>query len=154
MTEAEIGVLGSDKKDKEYLNKFPGSIKNLYYFRARYQYDFESECVEENQTMIFLINHPPRCYGRRRTDMSKRTTSLKRSSRSCVRLTFCTARAARSRTRPADWRERSDVLSLAQGNGGMKTDQLKRLKELEKENKRLSCRLRQNPIRLVSRVTF
>ena len=47
------------------------------------------------------------------------------------------ARPERNRCDPLDRRERSDVLPLAPGDGGLKSDQVKRLKDLETENGRL-----------------
>ena len=38
---------------------------------------------------------------------------------------------------PVDWRDGRNLLPLAPGDGGLKVDQLKRLKELEAENARL-----------------
>ena len=60
------------------------------------------------------------------------------ASRSCGRLTFwCRrARTIADAIRPIGV-TRGHLLSLAQEYGGLKTDQVKRLKDLEKENKRL-----------------
>jgi len=46
-------------------------------------------------------------------------------------------RERRSRRCVGSWGSRQDVLSLAQEYGGLKLDQAKRFKEMEKENARL-----------------
>ena len=61
-----------------------------------------------------------------------------RSSGSCVRPTGCSARARRSRWSRSSWRCRSRrCIAGGCSTAGLKADDAKRLKELERENARL-----------------
>lgn len=81
-----------------------------------------------NGLVIFLL-----LFGTRRFVVFDSQPGCEAAAGGCV----CLARSHYGRCHSPDWRERGDVLSLAQEFGGLKADQVKRLKELELENSRL-----------------
>ena len=70
--------------------------------------------------------------------MKRRRHTLSRSSASSVRPTGCWPRATRSPRSPSSWRSpRRPTTAGGPSYGGLKADDVRRLKELEGENARL-----------------